>query len=50
MRVSDEFIEKLDEWCNRQPDRPSRSEALRRLVETHPLMQQALATKGVGKK
>jgi hypothetical protein len=33
MRVSGEFIKALDDWRNAQPDRPSRSEAIRRLVE-----------------
>ena len=33
MRVSDDFIEAVDQWAARQPDRPSRSEAIRRLVE-----------------
>lgn len=33
MRVSDDFIESIDAWAARQPDRPSRSEAIRRLVE-----------------
>jgi hypothetical protein len=42
-RLSDEFLEKLDDWRRQQPDLPSRTEALRRLVE------QALSSKG-GKK
>jgi hypothetical protein len=33
MRVSDDFIESVDKWATRQPDNPSRSEAIRRLVE-----------------
>ncbi len=33
MRVSDDFIEMVEQWANRQPDKPSRSEAIRRLVE-----------------
>jgi metal-responsive CopG/Arc/MetJ family transcriptional regulator len=33
MRLSDEFIAKVDAWANRQDDTPSRSEAIRRLVE-----------------
>jgi hypothetical protein len=32
-RFSDEFMAGLDEWAARQPDQPSRSEAIRRLVE-----------------
>src|ERR1700730_3924886 len=33
MRLSPELKDKVDLWANRQPDKPSRSEALRRLVE-----------------
>jgi hypothetical protein len=33
MRVSDEFIESIDEWRRKEPDLPSRAEAIRRLVE-----------------
>lgn len=33
MRVSDDFIESIEAWAARQPDKPSRSEAIRRLVE-----------------
>jgi hypothetical protein len=32
MRVSDEFLRLVDEWRRQQPDLPSRSEAIRRLV------------------
>jgi hypothetical protein len=32
-RLSDEFIATLDAWSARQDDTPSRSEAIRRLVE-----------------
>jgi len=32
MRVSDEFLRLVDEWRRAQPDLPSRSEAIRRLV------------------
>jgi len=32
-RLSDDFIESIDTWAARQPDKPSRSEAIRRLVE-----------------
>jgi len=32
-RLSDEFMACLDRWASRQPDKPSRSEAIRRLVE-----------------
>jgi hypothetical protein len=33
MRVSDDFIEAVEKWAARQPDKPGRSEAIRRLVE-----------------
>ncbi|WP_439398322.1 hypothetical protein ACRQ5Q_13710 [Bradyrhizobium sp. PMVTL-01] len=32
-RLSDEFMANLDGWAAQQPDKPSRSEAIRRLVE-----------------
>ena len=32
-RVSAEFLAKLDEWRRAQPDLPSRTEAIRRIVE-----------------
>jgi metal-responsive CopG/Arc/MetJ family transcriptional regulator len=40
MRVSPEFIKSVDNWRRKQEDLPSRSEAIRRLVE------QALKAKG----
>jgi hypothetical protein len=33
MRLSDEFMASVDAWSGRQDDTPSRSEAIRRLVE-----------------
>jgi hypothetical protein len=33
MRVSDEFIAKIEEWRRIQPDIPGRTEAIRRLAE-----------------
>src|SRR5262245_855068 len=33
MRVSDDFVKGIDRWRSRQSDKPSRSEAIRRLVE-----------------
>ena len=33
IRLSDEFIATVDAWAGRQDDMPSRSEAIRRLVE-----------------
>jgi hypothetical protein len=33
IRLSDEFLTKVDEWSAKQDDTPGRSEAIRRLVE-----------------
>jgi len=33
MRLSDEFIAKVDAWGAQQTDEPARSEAIRRLVD-----------------
>jgi hypothetical protein len=33
MRVSPSFLRLVDEWRRKQPDLPSRAEAIRRLVE-----------------
>ena len=33
MRLSGEFLERLDEWRRKQPDMPSRADAIRRLVK-----------------
>lgn len=33
MRLSDEFVAKVDAWAEKQEDQPGRTEALRRLVE-----------------
>jgi uncharacterized protein len=33
MRVPTSFLKAVDEWRRKQPDLPSRSEAIRRLVE-----------------
>jgi metal-responsive CopG/Arc/MetJ family transcriptional regulator len=40
MRLSSALKDEVDAWADKQPDAPSRSEALRRLVEL------ALASKG----
>jgi len=32
MRLSNEFLERLDEWRRKQPDHPSRAESIRRLT------------------
>jgi hypothetical protein len=33
MRVTEEFLRTVDDWRRKQPDMPSRAEAIRRLVE-----------------
>jgi hypothetical protein len=33
MRVSDSFLRAIDKWRAKQEDKPSRAEAIRRLVE-----------------
>jgi hypothetical protein len=33
MRVSEQFLRTIDDWRRKQPDLPSRTEAIRRLVE-----------------
>jgi hypothetical protein len=33
IRLSDEFLDNVDYWATQQEDQPSRSEAIRRLVE-----------------
>lgn len=33
MRVSESFLQTVDEWRRTQPDLPSRAEAIRRLVQ-----------------
>jgi len=33
MRVSPSFLRTIDEWRRKQPDLPSRAEAIRRLVD-----------------
>jgi hypothetical protein len=33
IRLSDEFLSKVDAWSSKQDDEPGRSEAIRRLVE-----------------
>jgi hypothetical protein len=33
MRVSEDFLRAIDDWRRKQPDLPSRAEAIRRLVE-----------------
>jgi hypothetical protein len=33
MRVSADFLRTIDDWRRKQPDLPSRTEAIRRLIE-----------------
>jgi hypothetical protein len=33
MRASEDFLKSVDKWRAKQPDKPSRAEAIRRLVE-----------------
>ena len=33
IRLSNEFLDKIDHWATQQDEQPSRSEAIRRLVE-----------------
>ena len=33
MRVTEEFLRTIDDWRRKQPDLPSRAEAIRRLVD-----------------
>jgi uncharacterized protein len=33
MRVSDDFLKSIDKWRRKQEDKPSRAEAIRRLVQ-----------------
>jgi len=33
MRVSEDFLRAIDDWRRKQPDLPSRAEAIRRLVD-----------------
>jgi DNA-binding XRE family transcriptional regulator len=48
MRVSQEFIHCLDDWRRRQPDLPSRTEAVRRLVQIVPKLQLSPTSKEKG--
>jgi len=33
LRVSEDFLRAIDDWRRKQPDLPSRAEAIRRLVD-----------------
>jgi hypothetical protein len=48
MRVSDEFLERVDVWRRKQEDLPSRAEAIRRL--TSAMLQILEAGEGGGKR
>jgi hypothetical protein len=48
MRVSEEFLRKLDEWRRQQPDIPSRAESIRRLIEMGMKMPKHGAPSGGG--
>jgi hypothetical protein len=37
------FLDRLDSWCRRQPDKPGRSEAVKVLVEEALILSEALA-------
>lgn len=45
MRVSEELLDRVDEWRRQQADLPSRAEAMRRLIE-----ESLKATKPSGRK
>jgi hypothetical protein len=34
IRLSDDFVDKIDHWASQQEDQPGRSEAVRRLIES----------------
>ncbi len=34
MRATPEFLKAIDDWRNKQPDRPPRAVAIRRLIES----------------
>ena len=46
MRASEDWLLKIDDWRRTQPDLPSRSEAVRRLVDTAIALSVKLAKKG----
>jgi hypothetical protein len=48
LRVSEEFLRKLDEWRRQQPDIPSRAESIRRLIEMGMKMPKHGAPSGGG--
>jgi hypothetical protein len=41
IRVDDEFLKRLDDWRRKQPDLPTRTEALRRIADQVLLAEQA---------
>lgn len=50
VRLSDEFMSKLDDWAARQEDKPTRSEAIRRLVELGLTLQTGARPKNEGQR
>lgn len=50
MRVSDEFLERVDVWRRKQEDSPSRAEAIRRLTSAMLQILDAEAREGGGKR
>jgi hypothetical protein len=52
MRTDEEFVRRIDEWRRLQPDLPSRSEAIRRLVGLGIMYsgELAMAEKEAGKR
>jgi len=43
VRLREEQIEALDEWCGAQKGSVSRAEGLRRLIDTHPAMRRKVS-------
>lgn len=37
MRADEEFLRRVDDWRRKQPDLPSRAEAIRRMVMASPI-------------
>jgi hypothetical protein len=50
MRLSDEFLERVDEWRRKQEDLPSRAESIRRLTSAMLQILDAQADEGAGKR
>src|SRR5215203_3352269 len=50
MRVSEQFLRTIDDWRRKQPDLPSRAEAVRRLVDAGLSQSQPRPAKRAGRK